>query len=365
MRGSRSIWSRRDRVELGRRHARSLGALLFLLAPSANHVDDTLMNDASKRIDGAIEKAGGWRGEMLKTLRKLIHEVDPEIVEEWKWMGTPTWNLDGIICVANAHKEWVRMTFPKGAKIKDTKKVFNAELEGNVRRAITWREGEKIDVAGVKELVRAAIALNEEKPAGRKTGAKGSVTGSLPGTRSAPETKPAAKKSAAKKPAATKPAAKKSSEEEVVRGSPVQMLSVYSDGSSAGRSDRAGGWAFVVVREGALICEGSGGARATNSNAMELEAARAGLRAAIAQRIATEEIELVTDSRVTLEALREECASDQIKLRWIRAHSDEAWNETVDAMAGAAKQAFIPARVRRKMAAGARKKKSLAGSSIP
>jgi hypothetical protein len=155
------------------------------------------MNDASKLIDQAIEKAGGWRG------------VDPEIVEEWKWMGTPTWNHDGIICVANAHKEWVRMTFPKGAKIKDTKKVFNTELEGNVRRAIKWCEGEQIDVAGVQELVRAAIALNAEKPAGRKPGAKGSVTGYLPGTRSAPGTKPAAKKSAAKKPAATKPAAKK------------------------------------------------------------------------------------------------------------------------------------------------------------
>jgi ribonuclease HI len=134
------------------------------------------------------------------------------------------------------------------------------------------------------------------------------------------------------------------------------MLSVYSDGSSADRSGRAGGWAFVVVRDGALICEGSGGARATNGNQMELKAARAGLLAAAAQRIGAEEIELVTDSRVTLKALREESERSGVALRWVRGHSGDAWNERVDAMASAAKQAFIPARVLRKSAARAAKK---------
>jgi hypothetical protein len=168
------------------------------------------MSDASRLIDGAIEKAGGWRGEMLKTLRKLIHEVDPQVVEEWKWMGTPTWNHDGIICVANAHKEWVRMTFPKGAKIKDAKKVFNTELEGNARRAIKWSEGELIDIEGVKGIVRAAIALNVANPAARKSDADSSVTGYLPGTRKPPSKKVPAKKIAAKKPVAKKAPAKRS-----------------------------------------------------------------------------------------------------------------------------------------------------------
>jgi ribonuclease HI len=134
------------------------------------------------------------------------------------------------------------------------------------------------------------------------------------------------------------------------------MLSVYSDGSSTDRSGRAGGWAYVVVRDGTVLCEGTGGARATNGNAMELEAARAGVQAAIAERSLGEAIELVTDSQVALEALREECASEKISLRWVRGHSGDAWNERVDALASAAKQAFIPARVLRKSAARAAKK---------
>jgi hypothetical protein len=158
--------------------------------------------DASKLIDQKIASLADWRGEKMKALRRLIREVDPEIIEEWKWMGTPVWNRDGILCCVNAHTHHVRMTFMKGAKLKDPQRVFNAELEGNARRAITWSEGDAINVEGLKGLVRAAIALNQQKPAARKPDAKTSVTGYLPGARKA------TKKPAPKKPS-TKPTAKK------------------------------------------------------------------------------------------------------------------------------------------------------------
>jgi len=160
--------------------------------------------DASKLIDQKIASLADWRGELLRAIRDLIHEVDPGIVEEWKWMGTPVWNHDGIVCIANAHKHVVKMTFIKGAKLKDPQRVFNAELEGNAWRAINWSEGDAINVEGLKGLVRDAIALNAEKPAARKAGGASSVTAKKPAAK-----KPAAKKSAAKKPAAKKPAAKK------------------------------------------------------------------------------------------------------------------------------------------------------------
>ncbi len=132
--------------------------------------------DASKRIDQAIASFPDWRGERLKALRKLIHEVDPDVIEEWKWMGTPVWNHDGILCSANAHKSTVRVTFLKGAQLADPRRVFNAELEGKARRAILWSEGDAIDPAGLKGLVRAAIALNAKRPAARKAGGASSVT---------------------------------------------------------------------------------------------------------------------------------------------------------------------------------------------
>jgi hypothetical protein len=128
--------------------------------------------DASKQIDQKIASLSDWRGERLAALRKLIHDVDPSIVEEWKWMGTPVWNRDGIVCLANAHNTKVKVTFPKGAKLPDPQHVFNAELEGNAWRAIDWMEGDPINVAGLKGLVRAAIALNGSKPAARKAAAK-------------------------------------------------------------------------------------------------------------------------------------------------------------------------------------------------
>jgi hypothetical protein len=139
--------------------------------------------DASKLIDQKIASLRDWRGERMKAIRKLIHQVDPEIVEEWKWMGTPVWNHDGIICCVNAHTQVVKMTFLKGAKLEDPQRVFNAELEGNARRAIKWAEGDALDVDGLKGLVRAAIRLNGEKPAARKPDEKSSVTGYLPGAK--------------------------------------------------------------------------------------------------------------------------------------------------------------------------------------
>ena len=150
--------------------------------------------DASKIIDQKIASIRDWRGERMKAIRQLIHEVDPDIIEEWKWMGTPVWNHDGIVCCANAHKTVVKMTFLYGAKLKDPRRIFNAELAGNARRAINWSEGDPLDVEGVKGLVRAAIAHNEERPAARKAGGASSVTAKTPTPKKAPAKKAPAKK---------------------------------------------------------------------------------------------------------------------------------------------------------------------------
>ena len=156
--------------------------------------------DASKIIDQKIASLSDWRGELLQSLRQLIHEVDPAIVEEWKWMGTPVWNHDGIVCLANAHKLKVKVTFPKGARLPDPRRVFNAELAGNAWRAIDWSQGDAVDVEGLKGLVRAAIALNGAKPAARKPGASSSVRVKKPGAkRATAKEKPAASRARAKK----------------------------------------------------------------------------------------------------------------------------------------------------------------------
>ena len=136
--------------------------------------------DASKHIDKKIDSLKDWRGGMLRSVRKLVLEVDPTIVEEWKWMGTPVWNKSGILCIANAHKTVVKMTFPNGAQLPDPQKVFNAALEGGKWRAIDWSEGDTINVAGLKDLVRAAIAFNAARPAARKPDAKSSVSAKKP-----------------------------------------------------------------------------------------------------------------------------------------------------------------------------------------
>jgi hypothetical protein len=117
---------------------------------------------ASALIDARIKQLGDWRGEMLARVREIIHETDPEIVEEWKWMGTPVWSHDGIVCTGETYKNVVKMTFAKGAELKDPSGLFNSSLDGNVRRAIDIREGDKVDEAALKNLIRAAVALNRK-----------------------------------------------------------------------------------------------------------------------------------------------------------------------------------------------------------
>jgi hypothetical protein len=115
----------------------------------------------SQLIDARIEELGDWRGEMLSRLRTLVKEADPEVVEEWKWRGVPVWYHDGMICTGETYKNVVKMTFAKGAALKDPAGLFNSSLDGNTRRAIDFREGEKIEEEALKTLVRAAVALNK------------------------------------------------------------------------------------------------------------------------------------------------------------------------------------------------------------
>jgi hypothetical protein len=115
---------------------------------------------ASANITKRIEELGDWRGKTLAHLRQLIHDADPDIQEEWKWMGTPVWSHDGIVCTGESYKQVVKLTFARGASIEDPKKLFNSSLEGNTRRAIDFREGEKINDAAFKQLIRAAAAAN-------------------------------------------------------------------------------------------------------------------------------------------------------------------------------------------------------------
>jgi hypothetical protein len=122
---------------------------------------------ASSNITARINEVGGWRGETLARLRQLIHDADPQVQEEWKWVkptnpGVPVWSHDGGICTGEVYKEVVKLTFFRGASVKDPKKIFNSSLEGNVRRAIDFREGEKINEAAFKQLIRDAVKANAE-----------------------------------------------------------------------------------------------------------------------------------------------------------------------------------------------------------
>jgi len=117
----------------------------------------------SRLIDARIKELGDWRGEMLGRIRALIREADPEVVEEWKWRGVPVWSHDGIICTGETYKAAVKMTFAKGASLKDPARLFNSSLEGNTRRAIDFHEGAKIDGEALKTLIRAAVTLNRSK----------------------------------------------------------------------------------------------------------------------------------------------------------------------------------------------------------
>jgi hypothetical protein len=115
----------------------------------------------SRLIDARIQELGDWRGETLARVRALIKQADPEVVEEWKWRGVPVWYRDGMICTGETYKSVVKLTFAKGAALKDPSKLFNSSLDGNVRRAIDIQEGDKIDEKALKTLIRAAIALNQ------------------------------------------------------------------------------------------------------------------------------------------------------------------------------------------------------------
>ena len=133
------------------------------------------VESASALIDGRIKELGDWRGRTFAKMRDLIHEADPEIVEEWKWMGTPVFSHSGIVCTGETYKSVVKLTFAKGATLPDPARLFNSSLDGNVRRAIDIHEGEKIDEAALQDLIRAAVSLNLEsksKPKSRRSGSK-------------------------------------------------------------------------------------------------------------------------------------------------------------------------------------------------
>ena len=133
------------------------------------------MEYASALIDQKIKELGDWRGKTLAKLRGIIHQADPEIVEEWKWRGTPVFSRSGIVCTGETYKNVVKMTFAKGAALKDPAGLFNSSLDGNVRRAIDIHEGDKVDEGALKDLIRAAVALNlkdQSKPKPRRASGK-------------------------------------------------------------------------------------------------------------------------------------------------------------------------------------------------
>jgi hypothetical protein len=117
----------------------------------------------SQLIDGRIQELGDWRGEMLGRLRAAIKDADPHVIEEWKWRGVPVWSHGGILCTGETYKAVVKMTFAKGASLDDPAGLFNSSLEGNMRRAIDFHEGDNVDVRGLKNLIRAAVACNQAK----------------------------------------------------------------------------------------------------------------------------------------------------------------------------------------------------------
>ena len=134
-------------------------------------------SDASRAISEKIQELGDWRGETLASVRRLIHDADPEIQEEWKWAkptsgGTPVWSHDGGVCTGESYKQVVKLTFFRGASLQDPKQLFNSSLEGNTRRAIDIREGEKLDEAAFKELIRSAVAANSAGQARRGSATK-------------------------------------------------------------------------------------------------------------------------------------------------------------------------------------------------
>jgi hypothetical protein len=134
------------------------------------------MESASACIDEKIKELGDWRGKTLAKVRELIHRADPGIVEEWKWRGTPVWSHGGIVCTGETYKNVVKMTFAKGAALPDPSRLFNSSLDGNVRRAIDIHEGDKLDETALKDLIRAALALNLESKSKSKPRSRPRVT---------------------------------------------------------------------------------------------------------------------------------------------------------------------------------------------
>jgi len=130
---------------------------------------------ASRRIDKRIADLGDWRGERLAEIRALIHEVDPDVIEEWKWMGSPVWSHEGMYALANPHKDKVKLTFHHGAQLPDPKKLFNAGLDGNKWRAIDFREGDKIDKTALATLLREAVAYNTTHSVPKSKGSRASI----------------------------------------------------------------------------------------------------------------------------------------------------------------------------------------------
>jgi hypothetical protein len=133
------------------------------MKPTSRPNDEAAAANITKRI----QELGDWRGETLTHVRKLIHDADPDIQEEWKWMGTPVWSHDGGVCTGESYKQVVKLTFHRGASLKDPQKLFNSSLEGNTRRALDLREGDKINEAAFKQLIRAAVAANSAARAQR------------------------------------------------------------------------------------------------------------------------------------------------------------------------------------------------------
>lgn len=134
--------------------------------------DSTEEQSASELIDKRIAELADWRGETLSRMRELIKEADPDVVEEWKWIGTPVWSHDGIICTGESYKSIVKLTFSKGASLKDTTKLFNSSLDGNARRSIDIHPGEEVDAVAFKALIHAAVALNTSAGKARPRRAK-------------------------------------------------------------------------------------------------------------------------------------------------------------------------------------------------
>jgi hypothetical protein len=133
------------------------------MKPTSRPNDEAAAANITKRI----QELGDWRGETLAHVRQLIHDADPDIQEEWKWMGTPVWSHDGGVCTGESYKQVVKLTFHRGASLKDPQKLFNSSLEGNTRRALDLREGQKINEAAFKQLIRAAVAANSAARAQR------------------------------------------------------------------------------------------------------------------------------------------------------------------------------------------------------